>query len=77
MAYINLNIPDKQIKELDTLAKKLKTNRSAYIRKAIDYYLRKTEREFLVEQFKQASEKCREESLMVCREFENIDKIPE
>lgn len=77
MAFVNLNLPEDQLKKATHFAEKLKLNRSAYLRKAIHYYLEKTERELLAEKFKQASEKCREESIAVCREFENIDEIPE
>ena len=77
MSYVNLNIPHEQLLKVTRLAEKLKLNRSAYIRKAINHYIRKTERELLAEQFKHASEKCRDESIVVCREFENVDNIPE
>ena len=77
MSYVNLNMPDDQLARVTRLANKLKLNRSAYIREAINYYIDKTERELLAEQFKHASEKCRVESLAACREFENVDNIPE
>ncbi len=77
MAYLNLNIPETQLTKATDLAKALKINRSVFVRDAIQYYIQKTERELLAEQFKRASEKCRDESLSVCREFENADKIPE
>lgn len=76
MPYINLNIPDHLLTKATELAKAFNVNRSVYLRKAIDEYVKKTERELLARRVKRASEKCREESLAVCREFENIDKIP-
>ncbi len=77
MPYINLNITQEQLSKATHIARQLRVNRSAYLREAIDHYIGKTERELLAEQFKKASEKCREESLRVCHEFENIDEIAE
>lgn len=77
MAQVNLNIPEEKLKKVTELAKQLNLNRSAYLRQAIDYYMQKTERELLAKQFSEASKKCRDESLSVCREFENIDHVPE
>ena len=77
MPYININIPAEQLSKLDSIRKKLNKNRSVYIREAINYYIVKTEREFLAEQFNIASKKCRDESISVCNEFENIDLISE
>lgn len=77
MPNVNLNIPEEQFVKLNRLVQKLKLNRSVYIREAINHYLKKTERELLAEQFKKASHRCRDESLSVCREFENVDKVPE
>jgi predicted transcriptional regulator len=76
MAQINLKLDDEQVERTTHLARQLCLKRAAYIRKAIDYFNEKTERELLAEQFKRASAKCRRESLKVCREFERIDKLP-
>ena len=77
MPNVNLNISEEQFVKLNHLVQKLKLNRSAYIREAINHYLKKTELELLAEQFKKASRKCRDDSINVCREFENIYYIPE
>jgi len=77
MPYINLNLPEEQVAQATSLASSLGINRSVYIRRAIDNYNRQVEREILAEKFRNASEKCRAESLRVCREFERIDRIPE
>ena len=77
MPYINLNLPEQQVAQATNLASLLGINRSAYIRRAIDNYNKQVEREILAEKFKNASEKCRGESLRVCQEFERIDHVPE
>ncbi len=75
MPYVNLNLPEDQLFKATELSKRLQLNRSAYFRAAIEYYILKTERELLAEQIKQASEKCRDESIAVCQEFESFDQI--
>ena len=77
MSYINLNIPEHLLRKATNLAKAFKVNRSVYLRNAIDDYVKRTERELLAKQLKSASAKCRDESLAVCQEFENIDQVPE
>ncbi len=77
MAYVNLNLSDELIGKLNELSQKLRKTRSAYIREALAFYVKKTERELLSAQFKKASEKCREESLTVCQEFERVENILE
>ncbi len=73
MPYVNLNLPEEMLEKATKYAKELHLKRSAFLRKAIDRYLVQTERELLAEQFRKASEKCRDESLAVCREFEAIE----
>ncbi|MDZ7291533.1 MAG: hypothetical protein ONB44_23185 [candidate division KSB1 bacterium] len=77
MPYVNLNISEDQLLKATKIASLLGLNRSAYFRKAIEHYNKRIERELLAQQFKMASEKCREESLSVCKEFDRIDNIPE
>ncbi len=77
MPNINLNLPEEQLAKATRIATMLSLNRSAYLRKAIDYYIQKTEREILAKKFKEASTRCRDESLRICKEFESIDHIPE
>jgi len=77
MPNINLNLSEEQLSKATKIATALSLNRSAYLRHAIDHYLQKTEREILAKKFKEASVKCRNESLRICKEFEGIDHIPE
>ena len=72
MPSIHLQLADHQDTKARELARKLNLNRSAYIRRAVEEFNVRTERELLAEQFRAASEKCREESLRVCREFEAL-----
>lgn len=77
MAQINVKLNDEQSERTTRLARELCMKRAAYIRKALDYFNEKTERELLAERFQRASAKCRRESLKVCREFERIAELPE
>jgi hypothetical protein len=77
MPYVNLNISEEQLTTATVMATKLRLNRSEYLRRAIDHYNRIKERELLAQKFKEASEKCRDESLRVCQEFDNIDHVPQ
>jgi hypothetical protein len=77
MPNINLSLSTKQVTKATQIASTLGINRSVYIRRAIDAYNEKIEREILTQKFKEASEKCRDESLRICQEFESIDNIPE
>lgn len=77
MPNINLSLPEEQLVKATKIAAMLSLNRSAYLRQAIDYYIAKTERKILAQKFKEASIKCRDESLRVCKEFEAMDHIPD
>jgi len=77
MPNINLSLPTEQLTKATLMASTLGLNRSSYLRRAIEAYNEKIEREILAQKFKEASERCRDESLRVCREFESIDNIPE
>lgn len=72
MPSIHLQLGDQQAAKTRELARRLRMNRSAYIRRAVDQFNTRVERELLSEQFRSASEKCRQESLHVCREFESL-----
>ncbi|MDP6779081.1 MAG: hypothetical protein QGI83_20165 [Candidatus Latescibacteria bacterium] len=76
MASIHLQLPDDQDTKTRELAMKLNLNRSAYIRRAVAEFNARVERELLTEQFRKASEVCREESIRVCREFEALQDDP-
>jgi predicted DNA-binding protein len=77
MPHINLSLPTEQLTKATQMASTLGLNRSSYLRRAIEAYNEKIEREILAQKFKEASERCRDESLRVCREFDSIDNIPE
>ena len=70
MPSVHLQLGDQQDAKVRELARKLSMNRSAYIRRAVDEFNARIERELLAEQFRSASKKCSQESLQVCREFE-------
>ena len=76
MPSIHLQLPDHQDAKAREIARKLNLNRSAYIRRAVEKFNVQVERELLAEQFRTASEKCREESLQVCREFDALQGGP-
>ena len=57
MPSIHLNMDDRQDTKIRELARKLRLNRSAYIRRAVDELNTRVERQLLAEQFKAASEK--------------------
>ena len=73
MPFIHIQIEEQQDAKTRELAQKLNLNRSAYIRRALEEFNACVERELLAEQFKQASEQCRQESLRVCHEFEALE----
>lgn len=75
MPSIHVQLEKQQDAKMRALAQKLNMNRSAYIRRAVDEFNTRIERELLAEQFKIASQKCRQESLQVCREFEAVEHI--
>ena len=75
MPSIHLQLEDHQDAKTRELALKLHLNRSAYIRRAVDEFNARVERELLAEQFKAASEKCSRESLVVCSEFEGLQDV--
>ena len=76
MPSIHLQLGGEQDTKTRDLARRLRLNRSAYIRRAIDQFNARVERELLAEQFQAASVKCRQESLQVCREFESLQDAP-
>ena len=76
MPSIHLHMEDHLDTRTRELARKLHLNRSAYIRRAVDEFNARVERELLAQQFKTASEKCRQESLRVCNEFEALQDTP-
>ena len=76
MPFIHIQIEEQQDAKTRELAQKLNLNRSAYIRRALEEFNAFVERELLAEQFKKASQQCRQESLQVCHEFEALEDEP-
>jgi hypothetical protein len=73
MPSIHLQLGEQLEAKTREMARRLRLNRSAYIRRAVDQFNAQVERELLAEQFRSASEKCRKESLAVCHEFESLE----
>ena len=70
MPQINLKLEREQLDKTDYLASQMSKTRTAYIREAIATYNAGAEREILARKLKNASARCREESLRVVREME-------
>ncbi len=69
MSYINLKLDATDLDQTDYLRAQLGKTRTAYIREAIQTYNAHVERDLLAQQFKEASEKCRQENAAVGREL--------
>ena len=76
MPSIHLQLAPEQDARTRQLARQLALTRSAYVRRAVDEFNARVERKLLADRFRRASQKCRAESLLVCREFEALDDIP-
>ncbi len=70
MPQINLKLEREQLEKTDYIAGQMSKTRTAYIREAIATYNADMEREILARKLKDASARCREESLRVVREME-------
>lgn len=70
MAYVNLQLPEEQLKRTSDLARQVGLNRAAYIRRAVERFNEETERGLLSKQYARSSALCRKVSLKTCREFE-------
>lgn len=73
MPYVNLHLPDTQLQRTNELARQAGLKRAEYIREAVEYFNRQTERKLLSEQFARSSAVCRKGSMTTCREFEVAD----
>lgn len=73
MKTITLKADEDFDKALTSLAKSMKTTKSAVIRKAVINYRDQLDREALRQRIKIASEKVREQSLRICREMSDAD----
>lgn len=69
MPSIHIQLDESQDAKTRSLAKKLNMNRTNYIRHALDLFNAQMERKLL----REASEKCRDDSIQVCREFESLE----
>lgn len=76
MPSIHLQLEPEQDARTRALARHLELSRSAYIRRAVDEFNARIERQLLADRFRTASQRCRAESLQVCREFEALDDLP-
>jgi predicted DNA-binding protein len=77
MPSIHLQLEPDQDARTRELARQLALTRSAYVRRAVEEFNARMERQLLADQMKQASRRCRQESLQVCREFEALVDLPE
>jgi hypothetical protein len=73
MKAIPLKVSEAVLEQAEEIIGKLHTNRNKYINNAIDHYNKLMERELLAEQLKLESSICREESMNVLREFEQLN----
>ena len=76
MPSIHLHLQPEQDARTRELARQLELSRSAYVRRAVDEFNARVERQLLADRFRKVSQQCREESLQVCREFEALDDLP-
>ena len=75
MRAVALKLDDPIFQEVDQLAQSLQTSRNRYINQALQYYNQIVKRELLAKQLAEESLLCRDESMKVLAEFEQIDKF--
>ncbi len=73
MKAVPLKLDDALFREVEELSKALQTPRNRYINKALEYYNRMMKREILARQLAEESVLCREESMKVLGEFEQLE----
>ncbi|MFM9943923.1 MAG: hypothetical protein ACKVQB_01690 [Bacteroidia bacterium] len=73
MKTVSLNIDDSIFGETEKILSSIKKPRNRYINDAIEYYNRYQKRLILEKKFKFESERGREESMKVLKEFEAIE----
>ena len=77
MKAILLKLPDELVSASEECAETLRVSRAEYIRKAIDHMNKETQTAFRVNRIKQASQKVRQESMLVNAEFDAIEESPD
>lgn len=73
MKTVSLNIDDSIFGETEKILSNIKKPRNRYINEAIEYYNRYQKRLILEKKLKFESEKGREESMKILKEFEGIE----
>ena len=73
MKNISLKIDDSIFSDTEKILSKLKKSRNRYINEAIAFYNRYQKRRLLEKKLKAESEMVKNDSLIVLKEFEDID----
>lgn len=74
MKTLSLKLDEHIFEETEKIAKDINIPRNRYINEALAYYNQLHRRELLAEQLKKESLLCRDESMRVLKEFEDIDE---
>ena len=75
MKSISLKIDDSIFGETEKILSRIKKPRNRYINEAIDYYNRFQRRLFLEKRLKKESNLVKEDSMLVLKDFEEIDYV--
>ena len=73
MKTVSLKIDDSIFGETEKILSRINKPRNRYINEALEYYNKFQRRLFLEKRFKIESSLVKQESLLVMKEFENID----
>lgn len=75
MKTVSLKIDDSIFVETEKILSKIKKPRNRYINEAIDYYNRFQKRLILEKRLKKESEVVKMDSMLILKEFEEIDYV--
>jgi hypothetical protein len=75
MKNVSLKIDDSIFGETEKILSRIKKPRNRYINEAIDYYNRLQSRLFLEKKLKKESELVKNDSMIVLKEFEEVDYV--
>jgi len=75
MKTLSLKIDDSIFSETEKILSQMKKPRNRYINEAIDYYNKSQRRLILEKKLMQESEMVKADSLLVLREFEELDDV--
>lgn len=75
MKTVSLKIDDSIFGETEKILARIKKSRNRYINEAIEYYNRHQRRLILEKRLKKESDLVKRDSMMVLKEFENIDYV--